>query len=119
MPSAEVCTRKAIKNPIYSFYLWYMLDKKEILDRLISAKPLLAARYPIAALALFGSAARDEAKRGSDIDIFVEFNGKVGSRFFELAHELEALLQNKVDLVTKAAIKDKYLEEIESDLIYV
>ena len=49
----------------------------------------------------------------------VEFHSHVGSEFIELADELEEILGMKVDLVSKKAIKDRYFERIEENLIYV
>lgn len=80
-------------------------------------RPLLAARYPIKRLAVFGSYARNEATTDSDIDILVEFSQPVGMQFLELAHELEQLLQKPVDLVSRHGIKPAYYAAIEPDLI--
>ena len=55
----------------------------------------------------------------SDLDIIVEFNGKIGIRFIDLAEEIENLIGFKVDLVSKNGIKEKYYQSINSDLIYV
>lgn len=70
-------------------------------------------------MAIFGSVARNEATEGSDIDILIEFDGKIGSKFISLADELETSLENPVDLVSKKGIKQKYFERIKSDLVYV
>ncbi|UOY05911.1 nucleotidyltransferase family protein [Muricauda sp. SCSIO 64092] len=76
-------------------------------------------RYPISSMALFGSYARNEQTEISDIDIMVEFDGRIGSRFIDLANELENALGVKVDLVSKKGIKDHYLKAIQSEFIYV
>ncbi len=79
----------------------------------------LKERYPIASMALFGSYARNEQTASSDADIMVEFDGKIGIKFIDLANELEKALGLKVDLVSKKGIKEQYLNTILSDLIYV
>ncbi len=79
----------------------------------------LATRYPIQRLALFGSFARNEATPDSDVDILVEFSQPVGLKFFELALELENLLHQPVDLVSRHGIKPAYFAAIEPDLIDV
>ncbi len=56
-------------------------------------------------MGLFGSYARGDHNEGSDIDILVDFNDRVGIAFIELAHELEDLFQTKVDLVSRKGIK--------------
>mgnify|MGYP000167769069 FL=1 len=55
----------------------------------------------------------------SDIDILIELNGQIGSRFIDLAEEFEKSLGRRVDLVSKKGVKDRYLKSIESELIYV
>jgi predicted nucleotidyltransferase len=70
-------------------------------------------------MAIFGSYSRRENKDTSDLDILIEFSDKIGIRFIDLAEELENIVGFKVDLVSKNGIKEKYLESIDSDLIYV
>ncbi len=82
-------------------------------------KKSLFQKYPIKALAIFGSYAREEQSPKSDLDVLVEFHSKVGSEFIELGDELEELLGIKVDLVSKKGIKPRYLEQIKDELIYV
>ncbi|WP_083421941.1 nucleotidyltransferase family protein [Arsenicibacter rosenii] len=69
--------------------------------------------------ALFGSYADGTATANSDIDILVEFNQPVGFEFIDLAIELEDILQKRVDLVTRQAIKPKLMPFIMSQLQYV
>lgn len=96
-----------------------MTDLTEIQKRLIENKSILFKRYPIKNLAIFGSFARNEQKLESDLDVLVEFNGKIGIEFISLANELERILEVKVDLVSSRGVKNKYLESIKGDLIYV
>lgn len=70
-------------------------------------------------MALFGSYARSEQTSESDIDLLVELNGQIGSRFIDLADELEKALGQKVDMVSRNGIKPRYFEAIESELIYI
>lgn len=96
-----------------------MCDKEDILSKLKQLKPELTNTYPIASMALFGSLSRGEQLDHSDIDILVELNGKIGSRFIDLAEMIETALGRKVDLVSKNGIKPQYFSSIEKDLIYV
>lgn len=82
-------------------------------------KNRLFAEYPLKSMALFGSYARREQDNNSDLDILVEFTDQIGIRFIDLADELENILQQKVDLVSRKGVKDKYLSSISADLIYV
>jgi predicted nucleotidyltransferase len=68
----------------------------------------LCRRHPVRSLRVFGSVARAEAKPGSDLDLFVEFEdmppGKYASHYFELLHELQDALGTKVDLLTPGSV---------------
>ena len=96
-----------------------MDSTQDIKDKLSKIKVRLKKRYPISSMALFGSYARNEQTEGSDVDIMVEFDGRIGSGFIDLANELEKALGLKVDLVSKKGIKEHYLKAIQSELIYV
>lgn len=97
-----------------------MADRQMILATLKKAKPLLAQKYCVKDLAIFGSYSRNEEIAGkSDLDIMVDFSQPIGLAFVDLADELEGLLQLKVDLVSRGGIKPKYFTVIEPDLIYV
>jgi uncharacterized protein len=88
-------------------------------QRLSQHRASLVSRYPIRRMALFGSVARNESTPGSDVDILVEFSQPVGFQFFELAQELETLLGQKVDLVSRNGIKPAYFSAILPDLVDV
>lgn len=92
---------------------------KDLHIRLTSLKKELQGKYPIASLALFGSYSRGDQTLESDIDLLVEFNAKIGSDFILLAEEIERRLGRKVDLVSKKGLKEKYLNQIKDELIYV
>lgn len=92
---------------------------KKITQDLSKLKVRLKEKYPIASIALFGSYARNEQTPLSDVDILIEFNGRMGSNFVDLANEIENALGIKVDLISKKGLKERYLKAIESELIYV
>ncbi|SEJ70423.1 hypothetical protein SAMN05192553_10910 [Cyclobacterium xiamenense] len=96
-----------------------MKSLNEIKSILEKNKSRLFYSYPIKSLAIFGSFARNEENADSDLDIIVEFNDKIGLRFIDLANELEGMVGRKVDLISKKGIKQRYLQSIEEDLIYV
>jgi predicted nucleotidyltransferase len=96
-----------------------MRSLQDIKMTLSSHKQQLFKDYPIKSLAIFGSYSRREQNDSSDLDILVELNGKIGIRFVDLADEIEQLVGLKVDLVSKNGVKDKYLQAISTDLIYV
>lgn len=91
----------------------------DILSVLRRERARLFAKYGLTSMAIFGSMTRDDHRPDSDVDIMVEFGKPVDFEFIYLAEELEALMGRKVDLVTKGAIKDRYMPYIEPDLRYV
>lgn len=96
-----------------------MRTLQEIKSILSNHKQHLFKDYPIKSIAIFGSYSRKENNDNSDLDIVVEFKDKIGIRFIDLAEEIENIVGLKVDLVSKKGIKEKYLQAIDSDLIYV
>lgn len=97
-----------------------MTTKAQILQILANEKPLLAARFGVRSLSLFGSAARDELKDSSDIDLLVEFDGPSTARaYFGTQFYLEDLLGRPVDLVTRRALRAALSPMIEREAILV
>jgi len=77
-------------------------------------------RFALRHLSVFGSAARDELREGSDIDLLVEFEGPpTFDGYVGLKDYLEALLGVKVDLATEAMVKPRLRRSIEKDLLRV
>ena len=69
---------------------------------------------------IFGSFARGEANKGSDIDILIKFKG--GKSLFDLAGvelELEKNLKKKVDLVTYDSLHPLLKKKILSEEIRI
>jgi predicted nucleotidyltransferase len=67
------------------------MTRTEVINRLKSVEPALRAQG-VAALYLYGSYARDEARPDSDIDILVDFNPREGlglTEFMAPYHLLE------------------------------
>ena len=93
----------------------------DIKEQLQTQKHYLQETYHVTEIALFGSCARNEQKKRSDADILVEFE-KGHKDFFNYARlkfYLEGLLQRKVDLVMKGAIKRQLKKSILSEAQYV
>ena len=88
------------------------MDKKQVLTIIKKQKSVLD-EFGVRSLSLFGSFAREESKKGSDIDILVEFNRPVGLfEFARLKLYLEKKLGREVDLVTPEALRDEMREDI-------
>ena len=89
-----------------------MTAREDVLARLDRAAPELRS-HAVRELWLFGSAAREELKAGSDIDILVDFTTPVTLfEFARLRRRLESLLDRPVDLVTRDALKPQLREQI-------
>ena len=96
-----------------------MGNLNSIKETLVNHKQRLTEKYGLSLLAVFGSYARNQQTEESDVDILVEFKKPIGLEFIDLAEELEAILNLKVDLVSKKGIKSNYLKAIENELEYV
>jgi len=95
------------------------MNRSELLARLAAHQGDIR-EFGVVTLALFGSAARDEATAKSDLDFLVELDGPTTlERFMGLKHYLEALLERRVDLVTQRAMKTRMRQAIESELVRV
>lgn len=92
---------------------------EEIKKTLRDIQGELAQRYGVARLGIFGSVARGDFTDDSDVDILVEFSRPIGLEFVDLAEELERILNQRVDLVSRKAIKDRKWLYIERDVVYV
>ena len=90
-----------------------------IKTKLAEIKPILQQKYPVGAIAIFGSYARNEQTEESDVDVMIELNGRMGINFFRMADEIEDFLGIKTDVASKNGIKQRYFEFIKKDLIYV
>ena len=53
----------------------------------------------------FGSTARGEAKRGSDVDLLATFASNPGLRFFTMEEEMAAILGVPVHLLTRDSVE--------------
>ncbi|HLD63349.1 MAG TPA: nucleotidyltransferase family protein [Candidatus Peribacteraceae bacterium] len=79
--------------------------------------PILKS-HGIVRAGLFGSAARGELRRGSDIDLLIDTNGKLGLfKVIGLKQELEKRLERGVDLVEYRALKPALRKNVMRDLI--
>ncbi|MEN4007420.1 MAG: nucleotidyltransferase family protein [Methanobacteriaceae archaeon] len=98
-----------------------MKTLEEIKNILREQKNGLKERYGVKEIGIFGSFARGEQKKISDVDILVEFERPIGLKFFELADYIEEILGIKIDLLTPNALKQKPLlwQSAAEDLIYV
>lgn len=84
-----------------------------IINVLEKEKHKLKEKYGVKSIGIFGSFVRGEAKKDSDIDILVEFEKPIGMfKFLELEEYLSKLCNQKVDLVSKKALKPNIGKQI-------
>jgi predicted nucleotidyltransferase len=97
-----------------------MKDVEVIKRTLALHKDELKEKFRVKTIGIFGSHVRGEQKRGSDVDILVEFEEPVGLfEFMDLEDYLSQMLGVKVDLVSKKALKPHIGERILEEVIMV
>jgi uncharacterized protein len=95
------------------------LSRESVLDTLRIHKERILKEFPVRRLALFGSLARQEQIRESDVDILVDVDPSIGLKFMTLADRLQEILHCKVDLVSLRGVKPSLLKVIEKESIDV
>jgi len=93
---------------------------EKILEILRQQIPMLAERYNVETLEVFGSYVRSEQKKDSDLDILVTFKEAPSLlTFIAIENYLSDLLGVKVDLVMKDSLKPKIGQQILREAIPV
>jgi hypothetical protein len=97
------------------------MNKQTILTFLKQNKKQIQNNYNVNKIALFGSFARDEATKDSDIDILVDMPSSESSfdDFYDLKYFLEDEFGIKVDLGKEKSLRYFIKDKIQKDLIYV
>jgi len=92
-------------------------NRDEILRTLADHREQIRS-FGVRSLALFGSAARGEARTDSDLDFLVEFDKKTFDNYMGLKELLEELFGSPVDLVIRTALKPRLREPILADAVH-
>ncbi len=80
--------------------------------------PLLAEKFQVKSLEIFGSYVRHNHRPDSDLDLLVTFHEVPGLlRFIELENYLSDVLGVKIDLVMKDALKPRIRERVLSEVV--
>lgn len=80
----------------------------------------ITGKYNPVLVGIFGSFARKEQTKESDLDILIEFNTKINLlEIIGLEQELTELLGIKVDLVTLKSVHKQLKPYIQQDLIRI
>jgi predicted nucleotidyltransferase len=93
------------------------MEREKVLTLLKRHKRRLN-KFGVRSISLFGSIARNQARKQSDVDLLVEFERPVGLfEFARLKLYLEELLDRQVDLVTPEALRKELREGILQEAI--
>ncbi len=91
-----------------------------IMEKLRKSKPVVEKKYGVKNLEVFGSYIRGEQKKGSDLDILVEFHRTIDLfKYIELENFLSKKIGVKVDLVMKDTLKPRIKDRILKEAIPV
>lgn len=93
----------------------------EALSILKEREKEIKKRFGLKKIGIFGSAARGEIEKDSDIDILVDFleGFETFDNFMELAFYLEDLFVRKVDIITPQGMSKHMLPHIEREVIWI
>jgi predicted nucleotidyltransferase len=94
--------------------------RREEALRILAENSGLCEEFGVRSLSIFGSVARDEAARDSDVDILVDYEPEAPRgyfRLFALRERLEDLLGVEVDLVTTGGLRRELRDQVLSEAI--
>src|ERR1700690_1883577 len=96
------------------------MNRARAIELLAQSKPVLAARFGVTDLALFGSTACEAARSDSDLDVLVAFDGPATSeRYFGVLFYLEDIFGCSVDLVSEKGLHRELRPFIEKEAVHV
>ncbi|MCD6455585.1 MAG: nucleotidyltransferase family protein [Methanophagales archaeon] len=97
------------------------MDVDRIERKMEEKKVYIKRVFHVREIGVFGSFIRGEQTASSDIDVLVEFERghKDFFNYMKLRYYLEELLQRKIDLVIKNAVKPRLRKRIFSEVEYV
>ena len=97
------------------------MKREQVIAKLKDAEPRLRA-FGVAALYLFGSHARDEAREGSDVDVFVDPADDKKFGFIEFMDAYEAIkgaVGENVDYGTRTGLHPGLRPQIEQEAVRI
>ena len=94
---------------------------KKLLMELLKKNRKSFGHFGVKKLGVFGSFAREEQSKASDVDILVEFEKKKKSykNYLALSDYLEEMFDRKVDLVTLESLSPYIGPYIKNEVVYV
>lgn len=115
------CAVGMLRRPSLMWYHKFIAQTFKTIQKKLQPKfSVLAREYHVKRLGVFGSAARGRDTAKSDVDMLVSFSRLPGLfGFIRLEDYLSNLLNRKVDLATKNAIKPIIRERVLREVMYV
>ena len=96
-----------------------MVSLNKIQKNLKDLEPILKQEFKVRKIGVFGSYARNEHDKSSDLDILVEFSEPISLfTFIQLENYLKKQLKTKIDLVMKDALKPRIKDRIIKGTVY-
>lgn len=92
---------------------------KEEIQFLLKKHRNILKKYKVKGLGLFGSYARRENKKSSDIDFLVEFYKPTFDNYMDLLFFLEDLFGKKVDLITPKGLTPYIAPYIQKEVEWI
>jgi hypothetical protein len=95
-----------------------MTYKKERILMIVQKQRAFLRKAGVTRIGLFGSAARGEDRKGSDLDFLVEMAPPTFDGYMDVKFRLEDIFHRKVDLVLAHRIKPRLRQSILSEAVY-
>ena len=120
--SDSILSLRCVKISSYPISICVYLrpvNSKEIIERLRTEMPVLKTRYSVEEIGVFGSYARNEVTKSSDLDVLVKLQRPTFLNLAGLLNYLEQLFHTRVDITTKHKhLSPRFLHAIEKEIIY-
>ena len=109
---------KLVSEVVENYLLDWSSGQLNIQKLSVIISPVLE-KYEVKSADLFGSYARGEQTKDSDVDILIDEGKASGLAFFKLQNELSKILNKNVDLQSANADNKEFLSKIEKDRIQI
>lgn len=97
-----------------------MREIEKIMSKIRKSMPILREKHKVKTIGVFGSHARGEEKKRSDVDVLVDFEEPISLlEFVALERELSEIIGKKVDLVMKTALKPRIGKHILREVVFI
>ncbi|MDD3136452.1 MAG: nucleotidyltransferase family protein [Methanoregula sp.] len=95
--------------------------KSLVIRRITKAAPIICTRFGVKRIGIFGSFARGEQTKKSDVDVLVDFlpDRETYQNYMNLYDFLEELCRRKVDLHSERWISPLMKPYIDKDVIWI